>query len=98
MPDEREREHDQDDADPRWQIPHQASLKMAPPEKASSSILPQEGRSGSPRPRKESVVSDRIATGTVSVVLARISGEALGRMWRSIRWRLDAPRARLRST
>ena len=43
-------------------------------------------------------VGQRITIGTVSVVLARIRGETLGRMWRVIRCQFDPPSARLRST
>ena len=46
--------------------------------KAASSIDPQETRSGSPSPRKARVVSDRMATATISTVLAKISGTTLG--------------------
>ena len=77
---------------------HHASRVTAPDSKASSSILPQDALSGSPSPRNESVASERITTGTVSVVFARISGDTLGRMWRVIRCQFDAPSARLRST
>ena len=41
-------------------------------------MLPQETRVGSPRPRKLSVVSVRIAAATVSVVFANTSGMTLG--------------------
>ena len=71
---------------------------IAPDSNASSSIWPHDGFSGSPSPRNESVASERITIGTVSVVLARISGDTLGRMWRVIRCQFDAPSARLRST
>ena len=77
---------------------HQASSVTAPLSNASSSILPQDAFDGSPSPRNDSVASERITIGTVSVVLARISGETFGRMWRDIRCQLDAPSARLRST
>ena len=83
---------------PGGRMYHHASSVTAPASKASSSILPQEAFDGSPRPRNESVASDRITTGTVSVVLARISGETLGRMWRDIRCQFEPPSARLRST
>ena len=41
-------------------------------------MLPQETRVGSPRPRKLSVVSVRIAAATVSVVFAKTSGDDVG--------------------
>ena len=70
---------------------HHASTVTAPASKASASIWPQEALEGSPRPRNDSVASERITIGTVSVVLARIRGEAFGRMWRVIRCQFEPP-------
>ena len=63
---------------------HHAPVVIAPTPKASSSIEPQDTRVGSPRPRKLSVVSVRIATATVRVVLAKTIGITFGRIWRDI--------------
>ena len=60
---------------------HQAPALGAPELNAFSSIVPQEIFVGSPSPRKESAASERIATATISTVLAKISGSVLGRMW-----------------
>src|SRR3712207_9075673 len=66
---------------------HQAPREMAPSAKADSRMLPQEILKGSPRPRKERVVSVRMATATTRMVLAKIRGKTLGRMWRGVIWR-----------
>ena len=71
---------------------------IAPTPYASSSIEPHEVRVGSPRPRKLSVVSERIATATVSVVFANTIGTTFGSRCLPIRCRCPAPRARERST
>ena len=76
---------------------HQAPVVIAPTLNASSSIVPHETRVGSPRPRKLSVVSVRIATATVSVVLANTIGITLGRMCRVIWCQRPAPSTRARS-
>ena len=76
---------------------HQAPVVIAPTPNASSSIEPHETRVGSPRPRKLSVVSVRIAMATVSVVLAKTIGITLGRMCRRIWWLDPAPSTRARS-
>ena len=61
---------------------HQAPCADARrPRSAFSSIVPHEIRVGSPRPRNESAASERIATATISTVLAKISGSMFGRMW-----------------
>ena len=59
---------------------HQAPALGAPAWNAFSSIVPHEIRVGSPRPRNERAASERIATATISTVLAKISGRVLGRM------------------
>src|SRR5919204_3711491 len=53
---------------------------------------------GSPRPRKDSAVSDRIAIATINTVLAMMTGITLGRTWRVTRYQLLAPSAAARST
>jgi hypothetical protein len=60
---------------------HHAPALGAPELNAFSSIVPHEILVGSPRPRKESAASDRIATATMRTVLAKIRGRVLGRMW-----------------
>ena len=60
---------------------HQAPALGAPDSKPASSIVPHEMLFGSPRPRNASPASARIATATISTVLAKISGIVLGRMW-----------------
>ncbi len=77
---------------------HQLPVVIAPTEKASSSMVPQEVRVGSPRPRKLRVVSVRIAMATVSVVLAKTMGITLGSTCLVIWWRRPAPIAWARST
>ena len=57
---------------------HQAPVVIAPTPNASSSIEPHETRVGSPSPRKLSVVSERIAIATVSVVFAKTIGITFG--------------------
>ena len=59
---------------------------------------PHEIAVGSPRPRIARVVSDRIATATVSTACAKITGKTLGRMWRVMIDQSLAPSARERST
>ena len=59
---------------------HHAPALGAPDANAFSSIVPQEIRVGSPRPRNDSAASERIATATISTVLAKISGSVFGRM------------------
>ena len=76
---------------------HHAPAEMAPPEKASSRIVPQDTAVGSPRPRKDNVVSDRIEIDTASVVFASTSGMTLGSTCRVIWCRSPAPRALARS-
>ena len=76
---------------------HHAPVVIAPTSKAASSIDPQEIRVGSPRPRKLSVVSARIAPATVSVVLAKIIGITLGSTCRVIWCQRPAPSTRARS-
>jgi hypothetical protein len=63
---------------------HHAPALIAPALNALSSMVPQETRNGSPSPRKDSVVSERIAMATVKVVLASTSGITLGSTWRDI--------------
>jgi hypothetical protein len=63
---------------------HQAPKLIAPAANASSSIEPQDTRNGSPRPRNDSVVSERMAIATVSVVFASTNGITLGSTWRDI--------------
>src|ERR1022692_81795 len=74
-------------------------LPAAPPpvKNASFSISPQDGRSGSPRPRNDSVVSARIVPATVRMGLASSSGMTLGSTCLDIRCQCPAPRARERS-
>ena len=76
---------------------HHAPRVIAPEPKALSSIVPQLTCSGSPSPRKVSVVSDRIAIATVSVVLARTSGMTLGSTCLLIWCQLPPPSTRARS-
>ena len=59
---------------------HHAPALGAPESNAFSSIVPHEMRVGSPSPRNDSAASDRIATATISTVLAKISGSVFGRM------------------
>ena len=59
---------------------HQASALGALAVNAFSSIVPHEIWFGSPRPRKASAASERIATATIRTVLAKISGSVFGRM------------------
>jgi hypothetical protein len=59
---------------------HQAPALGAPDENAFSSIVPHEIRVGSPSPRNARAASDRTATATIRTVLAKISGNVLGRM------------------
>src|SRR3954447_21285713 len=73
---------------------HHAPVVIAPTEKALSSIDPHDTRVGSPSPRKLSVVSERIAIATVSVVLAKTIGMTLGSTWRLICRQRPAPRTR----
>ena len=77
---------------------HHAPVVIAPTSKASSSIEPHDTRVGSPRPRKLSVVSARIASATVSVVFANTIGITLGSTCRVIWCQRPAPRTRARST
>src|SRR4029079_6031016 len=63
---------------------HQAPALIAPAENALSSIDPHETRNGSPSPRNDNVVSDRIAIATVRVVLASTIGMTLGSTCRDI--------------
>ena len=60
---------------------HHAPWLGAPDSNAFSSIVPQEILVGSPSPRNDSAASERIATATISTVLAKISGIVFGRMW-----------------
>ena len=76
---------------------HHAPVVIAPTANASSSIEPHETRVGSPRPRKLSVVSARIATATVSVVFAKTIGITLGSTCRRICCQRPAPSTRARS-
>ena len=76
---------------------HQAPVVIAPTSKARSSIVPQETRVGSPRPRKLSVVSVRMAAATVRVVLAKTIGVTLGRACRVTCCQRPAPSTRARS-
>ena len=57
---------------------HHAPALGAPDSNAFSSIVPHEIRVGSPRPRNDSAASERIATATISTVLAKISGSVFG--------------------
>ena len=77
---------------------HHASALGAPDENAFSSIVPHEIWVGSPRPRKESAASERIATATIRTVLAKISGSALGKIWVRMMYQWLAPSALARST
>ena len=61
---------------------HHAPALGAPESKPVSSIVPHEMCVGSPSPRNDSEASARIATATISTVLAKISGATLGKMWR----------------
>ena len=55
-------------------------MATAPESFARSSIVPQEGCVGSPRPTNASVDSARMVADTISTVLANTSGSTLGRM------------------
>ena len=76
---------------------HHAPWEIAPAAKASSRIEPHDTAVGSPRPRNDSVVSDRIEIETASVVLASTSGMTFGRTCRVIWCPWPPPRARDRS-
>ena len=76
--------------EPRY---HQAPCEMAPEEKPCSRIEPHDTAVGSPRPRKDSVVSDRIEMETASVVFASTSDMTFGSTWRVIWCTLPAPSA-----
>ena len=76
---------------------HQDPVVIAPTSNAASSIEPQETRVGSPRPRKLSVVSARIAAATVRVVLAKTIGITFGSTCRVIWCQRPAPSSRARS-
>ena len=60
-------------------------------------MVPHEVRVGSPSPRKLSVVSERMAIATVSVVLAKTIGITLGSTCFDIWCQRPAPIARARS-
>ena len=83
---------------PGGRMYHQLPVVIDPTSKASSSMVPQEVRVGSPSPRKLRVVSVRIAIATVSVVLANTIGITFGRTCLVIWWRRPAPIAWARST
>ena len=76
---------------------HHDPVVIAPTPNAPSSIEPHETRVGSPRPRKLSVVSERIATATVSVVFAKTIGVTFGSTCRVIWCQRPAPSTRARS-
>ena len=62
-------------------------------------MSPQDGLGGwVPSPRYESPASARIATGKLMVACTISGGSVLGRMWRPIRARSPAPRARAATT
>src|SRR5918996_1972502 len=70
---------------------HQFPAVPAPAPNADSRIVPHEVLSGSPRPRNDSVVSERMAMATSRTVLAKMSGPTFGRMWRVGRGPVGAP-------
>lgn len=76
---------------------HQWPDETAPASRASWSIPPQETTVGSPRPRKASVASVRIAVEMPSVVCASTSGITFGSTWRVMMWPWPPPRALARS-
>src|SRR5215469_6131178 len=61
-------------------------------------MAPQDTSVGLPRPRKVSVVSDKIADATVRLIDTRISGVTFGSTCLTSTWRLVAPSAWARST
>ena len=75
-----------------------SGMPAAPLCQALRSMLPQLKFRGSPRPRNESVVSERMAMATTSTVLAKMSGKTLGRMWRRMVCVFVEPMALARST
>ena len=77
---------------------HQAPELTAVRWKAFSITLPSEIRLGSPRPRKESAVSSKIATAIVSTVFAIRSGAICGRTCRKMIRTWPAPIERARCT
>src|SRR3954453_5041747 len=77
---------------------HQSPWATAPDWLAESSRVPHDGLLGSPRPRNESVDSDRIDSAMISTVLAKISGSTLGRICLRRIQVLPAPSACERST
>src|SRR6185437_9738960 len=76
---------------------HQAPRVTAPWNRAWLIIEPQDTSIGLPSPRKASVVSDKIAPATVSVLETRMNGATFGRTWRTTSWPSRAPRALARS-
>ena len=95
LADEREREHDGHDPEPRRQVvPPGVRARAHRPRTPPRASSPTRPRVGSPSPRNASVVSERIAIGTVSVELARMSGDTFGRMCRLMTCAVRARRAR----
>ena len=76
---------------------HQACRVRAPAWNASSIIVPHDLDCGSPRPRKESCDSDRIAIAIVKIVFAKITGIRFGVMCLITTCASLAPSARDRS-
>ena len=60
--------------------------------------MPQENESGSPRPKYERPASPSTASAMISTELAHTIGITLGRMWRRMIQRCEAPCERARST
>ncbi len=90
-------EHDDDDAQTgRQQVPPRAEGDRPGAEGVLQHRAPADVQ-GPPSPRNVNVVSDRIATATVSVVLARTSGMTLGSTCRVIWCQLPPPSTRARS-
>jgi hypothetical protein len=77
---------------------HQFPAVAAPALNAPSRMVPHDTLVGSPSPRNDSVLSERMAMATRSTVLAKIMGPTLGRMCLVVRCQPPAPRARARST
>ena len=76
---------------------HHQPAESAPAVNDSSMIRPHEIALGSPRPRIASVVSDRIASATISTAFANNTGNTFGRTCRVMRCQCPAPSARERS-
>ena len=83
---------------PGGTIAHHAPEEIAARWNACSITCPSEVVLGSPRPRNESAVSSKIATATVSTVLATRSGATWGSTCRNTIRVWPAPSARARFT